>query len=411
MEFRARYLLMGVFVLVAILLGLGFVYWLRTTVGLGDRAGYVVRFDTPAIGLWRGAPVLFNGVRVGDVTGLRLNPAEPQQLLVDVTIAASAPVRADTLVGLSFQGLAGVPAISMVGGTEAAGAPSGPLVADSAATMDAMTAARDTILRVDRILAENEKDFGTAIANLSLFSEALGGNAERFDKIAAGLEKMVGSSEGAAPASVELTPAVDFPTGLAAPPVALVVETPTALILFDTQRILVRSTDGTRAAFDDTRWSDNLPLLVQQAIIRSFENAHFDRVGRPEDGFSADDQVLIDIRDFAIADGGVAPEARVELLAKLVGADGSLIGSSAFSATEPVSGDTGGAAAAALDRAFAQAARNLVDWAAATLNAVPEAAPEFTPPDTEPAPLDAEPGPMATQPPPMAEEPAPGAAP
>ena len=112
MEFRARYLLMGVFILAAILLALGFVYWLRTTVGLGDRAAYVVRFDTPAIGLWKGAPVLFNGVRVGDVSGLRLNPAEPEQLLVDVTVSASAPVRADTVVGLSFQGLAGVPAIS-----------------------------------------------------------------------------------------------------------------------------------------------------------------------------------------------------------------------------------------------------------------------------------------------------------
>ena len=330
MEFRARYLLMGVFILVAVLLGLGFVYWLRTTVGLGDRAGYVVRFDTPAIGLWKGAPVLFNGVRVGDVSGLRLNPAEPEQLLVDVTISASdagprryrrrselpgSRRRSGDLDGRRHRGRR---------------RPTGPLVANTAATEDAMTAARATIQRVDRILAENEKDFGTAIANLSLFSDALGGNAERFDKIAAGLEKMVGSSEGAAPASVDLTPAADFPAGLVAPSVALVVDTPTALILFDTQRILVRSADGTRPAFDETRWSDNLPLLVQQAIIRSFENAHFDKVGRPEDGFSADDHVLVDIRDFAIADGGAAPEARVELVAKLVGADGSLVGSSAF---------------------------------------------------------------------------------
>ena len=121
--------------------------------------------------------------------------------------------------------------------------------------------------------------------------------------------------------------------------------------------------------------------------------------------------MLVDIRDFAIADSGAAPEARVELLAKLVGADGSLIGSSAFPATEPVNAMEGGVAAAALDRAFEQAAQNLVEWTAATLNAAPEAAPEFMPPDTAPAPLDAEPAPMATEPPPMAEEPAPAAAP
>ena len=410
MEFRARYLLMGVFILVAILLGLGFVYWLRTTVGLGDRAAYVVRFDTPAVGLWKGAPVLFNGVRVGDVSGLRLNPAEPEQLLVDLTISASTPVRADTVVGLSFQGLAGVPAISMVGGTEAAGAPAGPLVANTEATEDAMTAARATIQRVDRILAENEKDFGTTVANLSRFSEVLGGNAERFEKIAAGLEKMVGSSEGTPPASVDLPPSADFPAGLAVPPVALVVDTPAALILFDTQRILVRSADGTRPAFDDTRWSDNLPLLVQQAIIRSFENAGFARVGRPEDGFTADDHVLVDIRDFAIADGP-SPEARVELVAKIVGADGALLGSRAFDAAAPVSAMEGGAAAHALGDSFARAAKGLVEWAAVTLSAPSAAAPDLVPPADEPAPPDAEPAPPATNPPPPAAEPAPGAAP
>jgi hypothetical protein len=76
-----------------------------------------------------------------------------------------------------------------------------------------------------------------------------------------------------------------------------------------------------------------------------------------------------------------------------------------------VGADTGGAAASALDRAFGQAAQNLVEWTAATLNAAPEAAPEFMPPDTPPPPLDAESAPMATEPSPLAEEPAPGAAP
>ena len=378
MEFRARYLLMGIFVLVAILLGLGFVYWLRTTVGFGDRAGYVVRFDTPALGLWKGAPVLFNGVRVGDVTDLRLNPAKPQQLLVDVTIDASTPVRADTVVGLNFEGLAGVPAISMVGGTEAAGPPEGPLVASVAATEDAMSVARATFQRVDRILADNQEALGDVVANLSKFSEALGGNAERFGKIAEGLERMIGSSEAAPPASVDLTP-VDFPAGLEQPPVALVVDTPTALILFDTQRILVRSADGTRPAFDETRWSDNLPLLVQQAIIESFENAGFLSVGRPEDGFTPEDHVLVDIRDFAVADGP-SPEARVELVAKIVGADGTLLGSSTFSGTGPVAAMDGNAAASALDDSFEVAAKGLVDWAAGVLDgqAAPGPPPDAT---------------------------------
>ncbi len=352
MEFRARYLLMGVFILVATLLGLGFVYWLRTTVGLGDRAAYVVRFDTPAIGLWKGAPVLFNGVRVGDVSGLRLNPAEPEQLLVDVTISASAPVRADTVVGLSFQGLAGVPAISMVGGTEAAGTPTGPLIADTSSTEDAMTAARGTIQRVDRILAENEKDFGTAIANLTRFSEALGGNAERFDKIAAGLEKMVGSSEGAAPDECRPDPGNGLPRrprGAARRARRRHADRADPVRYPAHPRPLRRR----HAAGLRRHPLERQPaLLVQQAIIRSFENAHFAEVGRPEDSFSADGTVRSSISATSRSPTtDPTPEARVELHAKLVSADGSLVGSSGFTATDPVGADTGRAAASALDRA------------------------------------------------------------
>ena len=50
METRARYILVGLFALVAIAAGFGFVYWLNNTGGLAKRAVYRIRFEGPTSG-------------------------------------------------------------------------------------------------------------------------------------------------------------------------------------------------------------------------------------------------------------------------------------------------------------------------------------------------------------------------
>ena len=58
-------------------------------------------------GLLPGSAVLFNGIRVGEVTELRLSPAQPKQVVAIVGIDPSTPVRVDTSVSMDFQGLTG----------------------------------------------------------------------------------------------------------------------------------------------------------------------------------------------------------------------------------------------------------------------------------------------------------------
>ena len=116
METRAPYALIGLFVLAAIGAVFGFVYWLNNTGGLSERAVYRIRFENTVSGLLTGAAVLFNGIRVGEVTDLRLDPDHPRQVLATVAVVATTPVRADTQVGLEYQGLTGVPVVSMLGG-------------------------------------------------------------------------------------------------------------------------------------------------------------------------------------------------------------------------------------------------------------------------------------------------------
>ena len=63
---------MGAFTLAVLVAGFAFVYWLNNAGSLRDRAVYRVRFEGSVSGLLKGSAVLFNGIRVGEVTRIDL---------------------------------------------------------------------------------------------------------------------------------------------------------------------------------------------------------------------------------------------------------------------------------------------------------------------------------------------------
>jgi phospholipid/cholesterol/gamma-HCH transport system substrate-binding protein len=127
----------------------------------------------PVSGLLTGAAVLFNGIRVGEVTDLRLDTNNPQLVNATIAIAASAPVRADTKAGLDFQDLTGVPVITLQGGSTPLGIAQKSshepyiLVADPLAGQSITGAARDALRRLDTILADNSEPIRNTMANVS----------------------------------------------------------------------------------------------------------------------------------------------------------------------------------------------------------------------------------------------------
>ena len=93
METRAPFVVVGAFVLAAIAAVFGFVYWLHNSGGLGPRASYHVQFDGSVPGLLVGAAVLFNGIRVGEVTDLGLAPDSPRRRPIQTPRRSPAPPR------------------------------------------------------------------------------------------------------------------------------------------------------------------------------------------------------------------------------------------------------------------------------------------------------------------------------
>ena len=108
METRANYVVIGMFTLAVVAGVFGFVYWFQNIGGTGERAIYRVEFEGSVSGLRTGGSVLFNGIRVGEVTGLALNPKRPQAVIATISIDKSIAVRSDTEAGLEFQGLTGI---------------------------------------------------------------------------------------------------------------------------------------------------------------------------------------------------------------------------------------------------------------------------------------------------------------
>ena len=361
METRAPYVLIGAFVLAAILAVFGFVYWLNNTGGIGPRTTYRVQFQGPVPGLLVGAGVLFNGIRVGEVTELGLAQDNPRFVNATISVASATPVRTDTRVGLDFQGLTGVPVVALEGGTSVA--KSGEvvtLIADAGAGQSMTQAARDALRRVDTVLAENSGPLKDTIANVRTFSDGLARNTGKLDGIVAGLERMTGGGAQGPKVTYDLHAPRDLGLAGKALTASLAVPEPTAVAMLQTQRMLF-APGYDNAGFADFLWADSVPKLLQARLIDSFEN--FDIAHAPlrtADLSQADYQLLIDIRRFGISTD--APQVEIEFSARIVDKEGKAIASRLMEANEKLEKIEPAAAVAAFDVAFARIVKSLISW-------------------------------------------------
>lgn len=367
METRAPFVLIGAFVLAAIVAVFGFVYWLNNTGGVGPRTTYHVQFDGSVPGLLVGAGVLFNGIRVGEVVDLSLSPDNPRRVNATISVATSTPVRADTKVGLEFQGLTGVPVIALEGGTQQP--PSGQiptLIAKPGAGQSMTQAARDALRKVDAVLSENSEPLKDTIANFKIFSDALARNTGKLDGIVAGLEKMTGGGAPAQKVTYNLRAPQDLGIPVKTIKGQLVIPEPTAVAMLETQRMLF-SPAKDYPGFADFLWADSLPKLLQARLLDAFEN--YDIANAPlrsADVGQADFQLLIDVRRFDIAlDSG--PAAKIALSARLLDKSGKVIASRLFEEGQKLDQIEPAAAVAAFNDAFGRIAKDVIGWTVQTL--------------------------------------------
>jgi phospholipid/cholesterol/gamma-HCH transport system substrate-binding protein len=201
METKANYAATGAFTLAVILAVFGFIYWFQNSAGGGERSVYRIVFAGSVSGLRTGASVLFDGMRVGEVTKLTLDPHDPRKVEALIALDRTTPVRTDTKVTLAFQGLTGLAEVSLTGGSadaalvtaDAGATPT--LYADQNAGADVTQAARDVLARINGLVAESETAMRTSLHNIETVTGSLAQNSQRLDKVMAGLENLTGTGD------------------------------------------------------------------------------------------------------------------------------------------------------------------------------------------------------------------------
>lgn len=116
MEPRAHHVLIGLFTLVVITAGLIAALWLGKYGKDTSVATYVVIFSEPVRGLSRGSAVQFNGIKVGEVSALSLDPSDVRNVRALITIQDGIPIQTDTRARLMLAGITGISVVALSSG-------------------------------------------------------------------------------------------------------------------------------------------------------------------------------------------------------------------------------------------------------------------------------------------------------
>lgn len=166
------------------------------------------------------------------------------------------------------------------------------------------------------------------------------------------------------PNTYDITSPTDVPKIRSGGTAQILVPSPSALMILDSQRIVV-SRGSLVAYYPNAQYPDTLPKVLQSRVIETFERSKQAKaVGRPGEGLSIDYQLLTDIRSFNFVVGPSGNSAEVEISARILNDhNGRVVAFKIFKASVPVPADTAPDAVAGLNAALDTVLVDLVSWA------------------------------------------------
>lgn len=198
METRASYVMVGSFVLV-ILAGIFVaILWLAHAQFNQQFVNYDIFFTGSVTGLSVGAPVNLNGVAIGKVIEIRLDPVNPDQVRVTIETDAQAPIKSDSVASLELTGITGIYYIEISGGTREAPPITReegqryPVIAAKPSRFASLVASAPEVMnrvievadRLSQILDDkNRQAIAQTLANVEQISEIASRDADKVDTI------------------------------------------------------------------------------------------------------------------------------------------------------------------------------------------------------------------------------------
>jgi phospholipid/cholesterol/gamma-HCH transport system substrate-binding protein len=206
METRAHHLLIGSFAIGITLLTVLFLFWIGKFEFNRQYQLYDLKFQGSVSGLSKAGDVLYNGIKVGEVTEIKIDEDNPKNVLVRIQVERTTPVKEDSYARLETMGLTGVAAIQIAGG----GPKSNPLVAEEgqrfpviptkeSVISELFTSAPQLVERGNVVLeraarflnADNEKKFSDTVDHLERLTANLAKASDKFDSISTNVDKLV----------------------------------------------------------------------------------------------------------------------------------------------------------------------------------------------------------------------------
>ncbi len=160
METKANYVFIGAATVLGAVLIMLFAMWIA---GGELRRGfneYDVVFADPVRGLTEGGEVRFNGIKVGEVDTLRIDPDNTNRVIARIRVSTDVPVKTDSTAQLEPIGLTGVTLIQLSPGTANAellragfGGPPPQLIGRGSQVDELLARSEDIALRASEAMA------------------------------------------------------------------------------------------------------------------------------------------------------------------------------------------------------------------------------------------------------------------
>lgn len=194
MEPRAHHVLIGIFTLLACIAMVVFSLWLSKAHQQGRVDYYRVIFKEPVRGVAKGSPVLYNGIRIGEVSDMHLDTADLRQAHVRLALDANIPIRTDTHARVVMTGVTGASVIELSGGSplspllaESYGGEGDPEIIAMPSPLNALLAGGDNLLTNiselamnanNLVSAENIRHVNRILSHVDTFTGSLADNSE-----------------------------------------------------------------------------------------------------------------------------------------------------------------------------------------------------------------------------------------
>lgn len=225
METRAHHVLIGLFTVIVVAAALLFALWLAKSSADRQFAEYQVVFNEAVSGLSQGSAVQYNGIKVGDVVQLRLDPKDPRKVLARIRVGGDTPVRQDTHAKLTMTGVTGLSIIQLSGGSPASpplASKDGDLpviVADPSPLSRILANGEDLVTNINEVVAkanmllstENTEHISRTLEHLD---QATGAIADERDDIRQLLQQLAQASKQANETLAKTDKLIDNANGL-----------------------------------------------------------------------------------------------------------------------------------------------------------------------------------------------------